>query len=58
MEAVKIIWTKQAKEAVKSIYNYYKDKSSQGAKNVKTDLLQSPKKILYTKQYQLDEINQ
>lgn len=57
METLKIIWTKQAKEAVKSIYNYYKEKSLQGAKNVKTDLLQSPKRIHYSKQYQLDDIN-
>ena len=53
----KIIWSKQARLAVKSIYNYYKEKSLQGAKNVKSDLLQSPKSILFAKQYQVDEIN-
>ena len=32
MAQLKIVWTKQAKEALRSIYNYYKDKSPQGAK--------------------------
>ena len=57
MDELKIIWTQQAKAAVKSIYNYYKVKSLQGAKNVKSDLLQSPKAIRFSKQYQLDDIN-
>jgi len=42
---------------LRSIYNYYKEKSPQGARNVKSDLLQSPKTIYYAKQYQIDEIN-
>ncbi|MBT3423269.1 MAG: type II toxin-antitoxin system RelE/ParE family toxin [Bacteroidetes bacterium] len=53
----KTIWTKQAKNALKSIYDYYKDKSLQGAKNVTTELLESPKTIRFAKQYQLDNIN-
>lgn len=57
MEEPKIIWTLQAKMAVKNIYDYYKTKSLQGAKNVVADLLQSPKTIRFAKQYQLDEIN-
>jgi plasmid stabilization system protein ParE len=57
METLNIIWTKQAITAVKNIYNYYKEKSLQGAKNVKSDLLQSPKAIRFSKQYQVDDIN-
>lgn len=57
MEKFKIIWTNQAKAEVKKIYNYYKEKSPQGAKNLRTDLLQSPKTIYFTKQYQVDDIN-
>ncbi|MCF6352664.1 MAG: type II toxin-antitoxin system RelE/ParE family toxin [Cyclobacteriaceae bacterium] len=57
MSKLKIIWTDQAKEALKSMYDYYKDKSLQGAKNVKADLLQSPKTIYFSKQYQVDDIN-
>ena len=52
-----IVWTRQAKESLKSIYNYYKDKSPKGSKNVKDDLLRSPKTIVFAKQYQVDEIN-
>ena len=57
MQAHKIIWSKQAKEAVKTIYHYYQKKSSQGAKNVKADLLKAPKTIHFARQYQIDEIN-
>ena len=57
MNSLKVIWTIQAKEAVKSIYSYYKEDSLQGAKNVKSDLLRSPKTIHFSKQYQIDEIN-
>ena len=57
MDKITIVWTQQARESLKSIYNYYKDKSPQGAKNVKDDLLRSPKTIAFAKQYQVDEIN-
>jgi len=57
MEKLTIIWTRQAKESLKSIYDYYKEKSVQGAKNVKNDILQSPKTIRFSKQYQVDDIN-
>ena len=52
-----IVWTLQAKESLKTIYDYYKERSPQGAKNVKDDLLRSPKTIAFSKQYQVDEIN-
>ena len=57
MGKFKIIWTNQAKAEVKKIYDYYKEKSPQGAKNVRTDLLQSPKTIYFSRQYQIDDIN-
>jgi len=57
MEERTIVWTLQAKESLKSIYDYYREKSPKGARNVKNDLLQSPKTILYARQYQVDEIN-
>jgi len=57
MGKFKIIWTDQAKAEVKKIYDYYKEKSAPGAKNVRSDLLQSPKSIYFAKQYQIDEIN-
>jgi len=57
MTKPKIVWTKQAKEALKSIYDYYKSKSVKGARNVKSDLLNSPKTIFFSKQYQVDDTN-
>jgi len=57
MSELRIIWTAQAKAALKNIYDYYKEKSPQGAKHVKSDLLQSPKTIHFSKQYQVDDIN-
>jgi len=52
-----IIWTLQAKQDLKEIYEYWKKKSAQGAKNVRSDILKSPKTIYYAKQYQVDDIN-
>jgi plasmid stabilization system protein ParE len=49
MNKAKVVWTKQAKEALKDIYDYYKEKSLQGAKNVKEDLLKAPKSIYFSK---------
>ncbi len=57
MKNIKIIWTKQTHAAVKAVFDYYKEKSLQGAKNVKADLLSSPQTIHFSKQYQIDEIN-
>lgn len=53
----KIIWSIEAKNTLREIYDYYKDKSPQGAKNVRIDLLNAPKKIVFANQYQEDEIN-
>ncbi len=52
-----IFWTNQAKQDLKNIYKYWKKKSVPGAKNVRSDILKSPKTIYYAKQYQIDDIN-
>ncbi len=57
MPNLRVIWSKQAKTSLKEIFDYYKDKSPQGAKSVKADLLNSPKKIIFAQQYQRDDIN-
>ena len=54
--AVKIIWSNQAKQAVKDVYDYYKKVSVQGATNVRNDISNAPKTIRYTKQYQIDDV--
>jgi len=57
MGRFQIIWSYQARSSLRAIYDYYKKESLQGAKNVKSDLLNSPKRIYFSKQYQLDDIN-
>lgn len=57
MAKPKIVWSIEAKNTLKEIYDYYKGKSLQGAKNIRSDLLNAPKKIVFAKQYQEDEIN-
>lgn len=57
MKPLKVIWSLQAKNSLKAIYDYYKEKSPQGAMNVRNDLLHAPKTVHYAKQYQVDDIN-
>lgn len=57
MGKYRIVWTSQAKQDLKSIYDFWKEKSVQGARSVTTDILKSPKTIYYAKQYQVDDIN-
>jgi plasmid stabilization system protein ParE len=57
MGSYKIIWTSQAKQDLKNVYEYWKKKTIQGAKNVRADILKSPNTIYYAKQYQVDDIN-
>lgn len=57
MSQLKIIWSMEARNSLKEIYEYYKDKSPKGAKNVRSELLKAPSKIVFAKQYQEDEIN-
>lgn len=57
MGSYKIVWSTQAKQDLKDIYKYWEKKSVLGAKNVRSDILNSPKTIYYAKQYQIDDIN-
>lgn len=57
MKPLKIIWSKQAVTSVKNIYDFYKEKSPQGAIHVKNEILNGPKKLFFAHQYQLDDIN-
>lgn len=51
-----IIWTNIAKDQLKTIFNYYKEKSVQGADNVKKDILNATRNLHFSTQYQKDEI--
>ncbi|PBI94439.1 Plasmid stabilization system protein [Flavobacterium sp. ACN2] len=53
---LKVVWTYTAKNQLKTIYNYYKEKSVQGANNIKNEILNATKNIRFSEQYQKDEI--
>jgi plasmid stabilization system protein ParE len=56
MGKLKIVWTLTAKNQLKAIFDFYSIKSLVGAKNIKNDILNTTKNIVFSKQYQLDEI--
>lgn len=39
-EVKKIIWTSLAKDQLKTLFSYYKEKSIQGAHKIKNDILE------------------
>lgn len=53
---LEVVWTYTAKNQLKTIYNYYKEKSVQGANNIKNEILNATKNIRFSEQYQNDEI--
>jgi len=53
---IKVVWTYTAKNQLQTIFNYYKEKSIQGANNIKNEILNSTKNIHFIDQYQKDEI--
>lgn len=53
---LKVVWTHTAKNQLRIIYNYYKEKSVQGANAIKNEILDITKKIHFSEQYQKDEI--
>jgi plasmid stabilization system protein ParE len=56
MEKLKIVWTVTAKNQLKAIFDFYKVKSLVGARNVKNDILNATRNIVFSKQYQQDEV--
>ena len=54
MGKLKVIWTNRAKAQLKSIHDYIKyiKKSPQGAANVRKDILQASRSIVFETQYQ------
>ncbi|WP_125722929.1 type II toxin-antitoxin system RelE/ParE family toxin [Flavobacterium ustbae] len=53
---MKVVWTHTAKNHLRTIFNFYKEKSIQGANNIKNEILDATKKIHFAEQYQKDEI--
>ena len=52
-----IVWSIDAKNSLKSIYNYYFDLSEQAAEHIKRDILDKVATLRFVKQYQVDDIN-
>ena len=52
-----IVWTVKAEKSLEDIYSFYKDKSVQGAINVVTDIVNSPTRIVFSEQFQIDDVN-
>ena len=56
MSKFEILWSDQAQESLRKIFEFYKERSVQGARNVKNDLLSAPRKLQYSRQYQIDDV--
>ena len=52
-----IVWTLKAEKSLGDIYNFYKNKSIQGAFNVINDIVKSPTNIVFSEQFQIDDVN-
>ncbi len=46
----KVVWSDEAKSDLKDIYNYIKNKSPQGAKNVISDIRKAPNAVHFSYQ--------
>lgn len=55
-KALKIVWTKQAQTALKSILDYRYKEIPSAWKTLRNDIINSSKKIVFDTQYQRDEI--
>jgi plasmid stabilization system protein ParE len=54
---MKIIWSLEAKKSLHDIYLYHLQFSKSSALKLKKLILNAPKTIVFSKQYQIDEIN-
>jgi len=58
MVTLKVVWSNRARVQLKSIHDYIKNKlqSPQGARNIKRDILNTSKSIVFAEQYEVDDI--
>ncbi len=52
-----IVWTDQAKLALKEVYKFHKKISVEWANKIRDKIYQSPETVVYSNQYQIDEYN-
>lgn len=55
--AYRIIWTDEAKEDLKDIFNFIKKKSHQDAKNVISNIRNAPKSVHFSHQNEDEQYN-
>lgn len=58
MEKVtKVEWTDTARAALRNIFNFHVIHSEQSAKNIVNDIIDTADSIVFSNQYQVDDIN-
>jgi len=55
-KVAKVVWTRQAREALNAILDYRYAKNPSARKIVRKDIIEASKDIVFTKQYQHDTI--
>ncbi len=56
-QVVKIAWTDTAKTALKSVFDFHAVNSEKSAHNIVDKIVKTADAIVFSKQYQLDDIN-
>ena len=55
-KVAKVLWTRQAREALNAILDYRYSKNPSARKIVRKDIIEASKGVVFTKQYQRDAI--
>jgi plasmid stabilization system protein ParE len=56
-KVITVIWSDAAKEALKAVFNYHVDYGESSAKKLITEIIDTADEIVFSQQYQVDEIN-
>lgn len=57
VKSIKVEWTETAKIALKAVYNYHLEYSESSAEKLVNEIIDTADSIVFSKQYQVDEIN-
>ena len=56
-KVIKVEWTDTAKAALKSIFEFHAVNSEQSAENIVYDIIDTADSIVFSRQYQIDDVN-
>jgi plasmid stabilization system protein ParE len=56
-KVTKVEWTDTAKAALKNVFDFHAKYSEQSAENIVNDIIDTADTIVFTHQYQIDDIN-